>query len=260
MALFDGQAWFSPRVPARVRYIWTSNGGSCAGPQLSAMRATYVFCDGIDDPWFHKLYERSFAVFHWLWISAVADAQFRVPISKYTIDGFEELSPPAYSQFSPHRTDLEGQEYSQNTPKGWTCESKLSSKPLPDTRRCVTRPLSEEESKDVPSPSPVAQRSRVRSTPFVDLRRRSSKSTRSRAIRIQPLEYAAMSSKSQSRQVGPPGALKARSSDAFHDTVHQAIPVSVALESLSSISVDSVTQFVPGSVHLGKEFRCFYVT
>ncbi|KAI9066892.1 hypothetical protein FKP32DRAFT_1644946 [Trametes sanguinea] len=258
MVLFDGQAWFSPRVPAKIKQMWSLNGGSCAGPQSRATRATYVFCDGTDDPWFHKLVNRSFAVFHWVWISAVVDAHFRVPISKYAIDGSEKPCPPAYTQLPPSTANLQGPDISQKMPQEWTCESEVSTSRLSGKSSPLTRPLPEEDSKDVPLPNPAARRKRrVRSTPYVDLRRRSSKSTRSEVIRIEPLDKAVMSKTSRSRciSVGPLGASGARSSN-----IRQVIPVSVALESLGSISVDNIKQFVPGSVHLGKEFRCFYAT
>ena len=31
-----------------------------------------------------------------------------------------------------------------------------------------------------------------------------------------------------------------------------------ALEALDDISVDGVVQFLPGTMHMGKEFRCSY--
>lgn len=39
----------------------------------------------------------------------------------------------------------------------------------------------------------------------------------------------------------------------------QAISVSTVLGSLSYISTRRTTQFIPGAIYEGKEFRCFYV-
>lgn len=39
----------------------------------------------------------------------------------------------------------------------------------------------------------------------------------------------------------------------------QVLSVSAALESLNYVSVQRTTQFIPGAIYEGKEFRCFYV-
>ncbi|KAI8974161.1 hypothetical protein BD414DRAFT_498326 [Trametes punicea] len=118
MSLFSGQAWFSPRVPVSIRKAWIINGGAIAGPRPDATQAMYVFCDGRDDPWFRKLYQRSIAVFHWLWISAVVNARFRVPISAYAIDDApvidtENSSLPPYTHCSAVNDILKGTEASK---------------------------------------------------------------------------------------------------------------------------------------------------
>ena len=37
-----------------------------------------------------------------------------------------------------------------------------------------------------------------------------------------------------------------------------AMSINGALEALDDISVDGVVQFLPGTMHMGKEFRCSY--
>ncbi|TBU29237.1 hypothetical protein BD311DRAFT_661636, partial [Dichomitus squalens] len=168
LELFSGNACFSPRVPIMAKKEWVHNGGKLAFPQSGATGATYVFCDGEDDPWFLKLYQRSIAVFHWAWISAVVAAQFRLPISAYVID------------------DLRLMVRSRQARTG---------RPL-KTSEVIERFQDEYEHKGAP-----------------------------------PM-----------RRLAATGA----------------IPVSEALDALRHVSTAKAVQFVPGTVHRGKEFQCWY--
>ncbi|RDX41927.1 hypothetical protein OH76DRAFT_175646 [Lentinus brumalis] len=46
--------------------------------------------------------------------------------------------------------------------------------------------------------------------------------------------------------------------DIFNSGAAGAIAVSDALRALDHVSIDGVVQFIPGTIHMGKEFRCSY--
>ncbi|KAI1787721.1 hypothetical protein LXA43DRAFT_1163284, partial [Ganoderma leucocontextum] len=98
--LFSGNACFSPRVPAAVQKEWVHYGGNVATLQSHKPCPTYIFCDGEEDPWFARLFQRSMAIFHWTWISAVVAARFRLPISTYVLDGQAFLRSPSPTTYA----------------------------------------------------------------------------------------------------------------------------------------------------------------
>ncbi|RPD71333.1 hypothetical protein L226DRAFT_468862 [Lentinus tigrinus ALCF2SS1-7] len=55
-----------------------------------------------------------------------------------------------------------------------------------------------------------------------------------------------------------PSRLRDDPSSMIHSLPTSGMSVSEALEALKSVSVDGVVQFLPGTVHMGKEFRCSY--
>ncbi|KAI0365138.1 hypothetical protein BV20DRAFT_777715 [Pilatotrama ljubarskyi] len=269
MSLFTGRAWFSPRVPMSVRKAWVTHGGSVAGVSSEDYNhAIYLFCDGNDDPWFSKLYQRSIAVFHWLWISAVVNARFRVPISMYAIEvsadsGETDTSAPAYMRCLHPESLAERTTKRRSPPQHDTVTSRA--RPL-RARLYAPRIQSEDEVSDPDTPVPKA-RTKKPSAPFMDLRslqtaRMVSHTKCLKSVRL----LAPYNPERRKRQALSSGNEK--DAPTFSALVSQAatsglsvkaISVSAALESLSGISMERATQFVPGAIHLGKEFTCFYV-
>ncbi|KAI0669350.1 hypothetical protein C8Q78DRAFT_1042833 [Trametes maxima] len=278
MSLFIGDAWFSPCVPEYVRKDWSTHGGHLMKDTLCAARTVYLFCDGNDDPWFRKLYRRSLAVsvistclrqtyslkqvFHWTWIPAVIDAQMRLPIAPYAIHG-RALSRP---------DEPPAPEYSsmilQNAPSAYRCSPAKSlghtirQGPYKRSSRAVrSSGVSVSPSNNlVRTPSPSWSKDSV---PFIDLRKEAGRevltSRRPTPIRIvgynleprgAPRNVIKSGTENQDN-VAFRGLMSAASSG-------QAVSVSVALESLRPLPTGQATLFVPGTLHLGREFRCFY--
>ncbi|TBU44945.1 hypothetical protein BD309DRAFT_957278 [Dichomitus squalens] len=229
LELFSGNACFSPRVPIMAKKEWVHNGGKIAFPQSGATGATYVFCDGEDDPWFLKLYQRSIAVFHWAWISAVVAARFRLPISAYVIDGYStEPVRPAYSQSGDPEEDLD--------------RTLLSTPPL---NAHIVSPSAKSEPYESKSVTPPCGDV----CPVVDLRLM----VRSRQARTgRPLKTSEVIERFQDEyeHKGAPPMRRLAATG--------AIPVSEALDALRHVSTAKAVQFVPGTVHRGKEFQCWY--
>ncbi|KAH9857412.1 hypothetical protein C2E23DRAFT_272431 [Lenzites betulinus] len=277
MGLFIGQAWFSPRVPTAALKAWASNGGSIAHAQISGTQATYLFCDGNDDPWFCELYQRSMAIFHWLWIPTVVNAQFRVSISAYAID--EHTAPHSSQRPVPaYRRDIARHVDPESTPCARRNQGNVYDTPQAaptnlvgnDVHITVTA-LKNAKSHATPNnmkcATPGSSRRKPKSVPFVDLRivcesHQWSKSTRIKAKQKRIALYATQESRPKILSPEPDSnahkELRASIPSATSGSSSQAISVSAALESLSHVSIDGATQFLPGAVHQGKEFRCFY--
>ncbi|RPD55359.1 hypothetical protein L227DRAFT_533408 [Lentinus tigrinus ALCF2SS1-6] len=219
MALFNGKACFSPRVPPTVQREWVQNGGQIASVKHEDAHATHVFCDGSDDPWFCSLYKRSMAIFHWSWISAVVRAQFRLPISSYLIDADDLFHDDtlAYSHdsegFQPEGDSQTGFG-DPHAAAGWSPMERYS-KNGEESFEVIRWPH-----RDVlPAPDGVAE--------------------------------GDVSFEGKTLVLDDPSSM-------IHSLPTSGMSVSEALEALKSVSVDGVVQFLPGTVHMGKEFRCSY--
>ncbi|KAH9885118.1 hypothetical protein C8Q73DRAFT_718392 [Cubamyces lactineus] len=266
MALFAGQAWFSPRVPISVKETWTMNGGAFGGLHPDAARPGYLFCDGDDDPWFQKLHQRSVAVFHWRWIIAVVNARFRLPISKYIIDSRDIATTDSEDSMLPAYAANLSQGNDVDEPVG-TPMSEKRLVTFPPRRRVLRivklTPVDiSERMRDPPSPSPP----RGKRAPFIDLKLVKSqgggrKKKRARIIR-------AVSRDEQTEMVSEPsvnyeehGTLELSGNSSvttLSGPAPQVISISAAMEILEPVATDQVMQFLPGTIYLGKEFRCFY--
>ncbi|KAI0823777.1 hypothetical protein BC628DRAFT_1381663 [Trametes gibbosa] len=275
MRLFTGQAWFSPRVPTAAVKAWISHGGSVAHTKVSGTQPTYLFCDGNDDPWFRELFQRSMAIFHWLWIPAVVNAQFRVSISAYAIDentsaDHNQRAAPAYMQNISRHVDPESTPCVRRTLVN--ADHNPHASPADtignDLHITLSAPAMTNTPKDMKHPTPGSSRRKPKSIPFVDLRivcesQRSSYSKRSKARsnRIKLYAIPELPSKvDPPRQDSDlPRRFNAAVSTATSESSSRHILVSAALESLSYVAIDSATQFIPGTVHQGKEFRCFFM-
>ncbi|KAI0761520.1 hypothetical protein BD413DRAFT_243498 [Trametes elegans] len=269
MALFAGQAWFSPQVPLAARKAWVANGGTVSSGRTDGTRTTYVFCNGSKDPWFPKLYQRSMAVFHWLWISAVVTARFRVPISTYVIDdarrNIGEKSAPAYTRPSPYVTDTkpvpERDEARPRKARSAICAPDRSS--MGGIAMSSSENGCDDECRSTCSAGSIGK---SKAMPFVNLRRTHTSNKVAKITRLQVVRIAS----SKTERVRAVRALTPKQYDGAQPlnsfltcaagsvSPTRAISVSAALEALSSVSIEKATQFVPGAVHLGKEFRCFY--
>ncbi|KAI0328041.1 hypothetical protein GY45DRAFT_1326842 [Cubamyces sp. BRFM 1775] len=267
-SLFSGQAWFSPRVPTFVKETWTTNGGALGGLHPDASRPGYLFCDGNDDPWFQKLYQRSVAVFHWQWISAVVEARFRVSISRYIIDARASATPnsedsmlPAYAT-NPIQVNHIGDH--NGTPMSGKC---LTTSP---PRRRVLRIVKltpvdiNERMRDPPSPSPQ----RGKRAPFIDLSRmkvggKGRKTKRPKRIDDVPRDEQARTADEDLANSEARNALSEYAENssvaALSGLAPQVISISAAMEMLDPVETDQAVQFIPGVIYLGQEFRCFYL-
>ncbi|PIL33303.1 hypothetical protein GSI_04753 [Ganoderma sinense ZZ0214-1] len=247
MDLFSGNACFSPRVPAEVQKEWVQNGGSVANIHADKTCATYIFCDGEDDPWFSRLFQRSMAIFHWSWISAVVAAQFRLPISAYVLDGYSS-APPKPIRIS----EDEGDPHED-------ADRTLLSTPLRDLHAHTTL-----------SPSAKSKSESVdifaRNCPEIDLRV-VSRTRLGRGLTLSRRQLAPLRSQDESDELHE-RTLVHRTSHEDVDNVKDAfsalasssgvISVSDALEALQHISTEKAAQFTPGTTYLDKEFRCWY--
>ncbi|KAI0355247.1 hypothetical protein OH77DRAFT_1425317 [Trametes cingulata] len=270
MSLFTGRAWFSPGVPVSVRKAWATHGGSVAGVHAEdEAQATYLFCDGNDDPWFAKLYQRSVAVFHWLWISAVVNARFRVPISAYAIDattdpGEADFSVPAYMRIQSPKTPTSHMHMHKHPKQLHQVLGAMHTRSV-RIRLSVSPERVDDDLSEPGSPIPKTRREK-QSTPFVDLRslqmtRKASHRRRSKTVRL----LASSNTEQREQQTLPSRTqedaptFSALVSAAASGLSVKPISVSAALDALAAVSTEHATQFVPGTLHLGKEFRCFYV-
>ncbi|KAI0648576.1 hypothetical protein C8Q79DRAFT_581708 [Trametes meyenii] len=266
MFLFAGEAWFSPCVPVNVKKDWSTHGGRLWKDACHVGTTVYLFCDGYDDPWFQKLHRRSLAVFHWTWIPAVIDAQLRLPIAPYAINGrvpsrLDEPPAPEYSSMILQVTHLSRKNSPEDT-RGDIIRHDPH-KPIPRAIRPPSVRLSP-RGHSVQSLSP----SRLEgSVPFVDLQRRAAREVsplhRPAPIRItrhnlEPRKALTSVASSGTQDEGRTTFRRLLSAAASGQAVH-AISVTTALESLRSVPTGQATMFVPGTVHLGREFRCFYV-
>ncbi|EIW61099.1 uncharacterized protein TRAVEDRAFT_46322 [Trametes versicolor FP-101664 SS1] len=209
------------------------------------------------------------AVFHWLWVTAVVNARFRVSISAYAIDehtvlDLSECPAPAYSH-GPSR-QIEGARVQQvaNDCGGQSDTSVASHAHISRKTVRVIDDTNADSEADWNASADSSYRKR-KSVPFVDLRAVTEKRKASTKKRSRRMKVALCASGKPSNQVVSPRT---------HENLQmptgvlvsvpgprpsQALSVAAALESLSYVSVQRTTQFIPGAIYEGKEFRCFYV-
>ncbi|KAI0628901.1 hypothetical protein C8Q77DRAFT_347340 [Trametes polyzona] len=278
MGLFSGRAWFSPRVPLDVKKAWTIHGGSVAGGHGDDMQKAYLFCDGVNDPWFQKLCKRSMVIFHWLWIPAVVDARFRLPIAAYAIDELtaphlDEHAVPAYTQGSDSSLSPGLSRQKKRAPNdscggyGTPLARTLHNPAPPSAYDIAASPSASGGSS--PADSANSSIHKRKSIPFVDLRRVNDGTKRPKrkhaktalAASFVPEEHVCQMPSSSDREdrpssLGLPDPVSAPAPGSA--LTLKRIPVYAALETLSFVPTREATLFVPGAVHSGREFRCFY--
>ncbi|KAM5531288.1 hypothetical protein V8D89_015043, partial [Ganoderma adspersum] len=242
MDLFSGNACFSPRVPPAVQKEWVQYGGNVANLQADKTCATYVFCDGEDDPWFGRLFQRSMAIFHWGWISAVVAAQFRLRISAYVLDGHSSAS------MRPAHTTEDG-DLDEDADR-----TLLSTPPRDSAHAHILSPSAISKSESINLP--------VRDCPEIDLRAVSRSRQASTRPRRGPISFQGQLHEAD--EIHEERTLVLRHEDHVEDAFRLlaspsgVISVSDALEALQHVSTENTAQFTPGTTHLGKEFRCWY--
>ncbi|KAI0737404.1 hypothetical protein C8Q80DRAFT_321036 [Daedaleopsis nitida] len=254
MDLFSGYACFSPDIPDVVKDSWVKYGGSIASLPSENSSAHYIFCDGTDDPWLNRFYERSMAVFHWSWITAAVQAQFRIPISSYILGEFLARAASSVGNLSwtePRTGSLHScaqhkvrQSCSEDSDLALVEDClkigrKYDALEGDTYDQGITRWMDGVPEPDSPNMKPTE--------PTVDPR-----------LVLHDVEDITLVWEGDHS-----GDIKALlGSTAFVSDVSRsgvaAVSVSDALRCLRDVSTDGAVQFIPGTIHLGKEFQCWF--
>ncbi|KAI0715950.1 hypothetical protein C8Q72DRAFT_867825 [Fomitopsis betulina] len=284
--LFEGAAIFSPLIPQDVLRLWGAHGGTMASGEH---KASYVFCRDCHDPWFYKLHRRAVPVFHADWISESISWNIALPVKNYILNGGRGCDENALSSEDSQATVCVREDHnspvqnSQEPPSsqtvvdptvGTTCTvamiTKRKGSPEADVdRRPSGRPWKTVRISDsscgaeaVPASTPNARKSkqkvrRAQGTPYLDLCKMKTVSSKSKRALDSELEYEALDA-SGARKIADASAelcCTMRSSD--EDSPR--ISVCLALDILRDIPVGDAVRFKPGQLHEGKEFRCRFV-
>ncbi|TDL26662.1 hypothetical protein BD410DRAFT_783770 [Rickenella mellea] len=111
--VFTGKAFFSASVASATIQTWTKNGGNLAGSMVDEDGVDWFFCVGMNDPSLARFLRSGKIVFHAEWISAAARAQFPVPVAKYVLDGhFRALETRVKTVETPRQAALTGSDCS----------------------------------------------------------------------------------------------------------------------------------------------------